>query len=123
MKGHKFLVSGDPTVARNTVYATLQNQGFTLSQINDWSAHAERGSSGESIVLGALAGKQGRHVKVHISCNSAPEGTVITLTQGTSGISGGVIGMSQANKIYSDIYNTVGAAFQNAGVLISGGSL
>jgi len=123
MKGHKFLVSGEPAVARNTVYATLENQGFVLSQIDDWSANAERGSSASSFFLGALAGKKGRHVKVHISCQTVPEGTSITLTQGTSGLSGGVIGMSQASSIYSEIYNTVGAAFQNAGVLISGGKI
>jgi len=38
-------------------------------------------------------------------------------------MSGGLIGMSQAKAIYSDIYNAVGAAFQNAGVLISGGNI
>jgi len=123
MKGHKFIVSGDPVIARDTVYASLETQGFTLTKIDDWSAAAERGSAGASIVLGAFAGKKGRHVKLNVSCQSLPEGTVIMLTQGTSGISGGVIGMSQASKIYSEIYNIVGVTFQNAGVLVSGGNL
>jgi len=122
MKGHRYVVSGDPVMARDTVYATLTNQGFTLTQIDEWSADAERGSSGASIALGALAGKKGRHVKLHVTCQSGPEGIIVTLMQGTSGASGGLIGMKQASTIYSDIYNTVGAAFQNAGVLISGGS-
>jgi len=123
MKGYQFIVSGDSAIARNTVYSALENQGFKLTQIDDWSAAAERGSSGASIFLGALAGKKGRHVKLHVSCQSAPEGTIITLTQGTSGFSGGLIGMSQASAIYSDIYNAVGATFQNAGVLVSGSNL
>ena len=123
MKGHKFVVSGDPAMARNTVYTTLENQGFTVTPIDDWSADAERGSSGASIMLGAFAGKKGRHVKLQITCQTSPEGVVITLVQGTSGVSGGLIGVSQASALYSDIYGTVGTAFQNAGVLISGDNL
>ena len=123
MKGHRFLVSGDPSIARNTVYSNLESQGFTLTQIDAWSADAERGSSGASVVLGAFAGKKGRHVKLRVTCATAPEGIVITLVQGTSGVSGGLIGVSQAAALYSDIYGAVGSAFQSAGVLISGGSL
>ncbi|MEA5002219.1 MAG: hypothetical protein VB081_01830 [Christensenella sp.] len=123
MKGQTFLVGGDPATARNTVYAALENQGFTLTHIDDWSADAERGSSGASVLLGAFAGKKGRHVKLRVTCESAPEGTVITLTQGTSGVSGGLIGVSQASSLYSDIYNAVGLTFQNAGVLISRGNI
>ena len=110
-------------MARNTVYATLENQGFALTHIDDWSADAERGSSGASVILGAFAGKKGRHVKLRVSCQSAPEGTVITLMQGTSGASGGLIGVRQASALYSDIYNVVSLTFQNAGVLISSGNL
>jgi len=122
MSGHRYIVSGDPAAARNTVYAALTGQGFTLTQVDDWSADAERGSAGASIMLGAFAGKKGRHVKLHVTCQSAPEGFAITLAQGTSGASGGLLGVKQAADIYADIYNTVGAAFQNAGVLISGGN-
>ena len=124
MAGHRFVVGGDSAMARNTVYTALQNQGFTLTPIDDWSAKAERGSKGASIWLGALAGKSGRHVILNTMCQLAPDGTtIITLTQGTSGVSGGIIGVDQASQLYSDIYNAVGAAFQNAGVLISGGNI
>jgi len=115
-----YIVSGDPSMARNTAYAALANQGFTLTNIDDWTANAERGSAGASLALGALAGKKGRHVKLHITCRTVPEGFAITLTQGTSGISGGVLGYMQASDIYTDIYKAVGWSFQNAGVLISG---
>jgi len=119
MRGHMYVVGGDPSMARNTVYTSLANQGFTLTPIDDWNAEAERGSKGASIAFGALAGKQGRHVKIRVACQTVPEGIMVTLTQGTSGASGGLIGMNQASAIYTDIYNAVGAAFQNAGVLIS----
>ena len=123
MAGHRFVVSGDPVAARNTVYNVLINQGFTLKYLDEWSAKAQRGSSGVSVALGALAGTSGRHIKLNITCQSAPDGFVITLAQGTSGISGGVIGMAQAERLYTDVYNTVGTAFQNAGILISGGNI
>ena len=123
MAGYRFIVSGDPVKARDTIYSALVTQGFTLQQIDDWSANAERGSAGASIALGALAGKKGRHVKLHVACQSSPEGLAIVLTQGTSGASGGLIGMSQAENLYSDIYNAVGGAFQNAGVFVSGGKI
>ncbi|MDR0964777.1 MAG: hypothetical protein LBM60_09190 [Clostridium sp.] len=123
MRGHKFIVSGEPAVARNTVYASLESQGFKLKPINDWSADAERGSAVASIMLGSLAGKQGRHVKLRVTCQTAPEGMVITLEEGTSGASGGLLGASQAKKIYKEIYTIVGTAFQGAGVLISGNNL
>lgn len=120
MKGYCFSVGGDPAAARDIVYRVITDQGFTLTRINDWSANAERGSSGKSIALGAFAGKKGRHVKLEIICQPNSGGSTITLTQGTSGFSGGIAGVSQANTIYGDIYNAIGAAFQNAGVLISG---
>jgi len=115
-----FVVSGDATMARETVYTSLGNQGFTVTQTGPWSAHAERGSKGGSIALGALAGKSGRHVVLDIACQATPDGNLaISLAQGASGMSGGVIGMQQAKSIYEGVYNAVGATFQNAGVLVS----
>lgn len=38
--------------------AALENQGFTLTHIDEWSADAKRGSSGTSVILGAFAGKK-----------------------------------------------------------------
>ena len=123
MKGYCFSVGGDPAAARDIVYGILTDQGFTLTRTDEWSADAERGSSGQSIILGALAGKKGRKVKLQIRCQSNSEGSVITLVQGTSGVSGGLIGMSQAKKIYTGIYDAIGAAFGSAGILISGNLL
>ncbi|MDR0198787.1 MAG: hypothetical protein LBI08_03490 [Methanomassiliicoccaceae archaeon] len=123
MKGYDFLVSGDPAVARDIVYGVLNDQGFTLIKTDEWSAVAERGSSGKSIILGAFAGKKGRHVKLQIKCQSNSEGLAIALVQGTSGLSGGLIGKGQADSIYTGIYEAITAAFQDADVLISGNLL
>lgn len=58
MKGYRCLVNGDLTAARDIVYGVLTDQGFTVTRIDEWSADAERGSSGKSVVLGAFAGKK-----------------------------------------------------------------
>jgi hypothetical protein len=124
MKGHQFVITGDPAAARDAVYQSLRDQGFTVTPNGDWAALAERGSKGASLVLGAFAGKSGRHVKLDIT--SAQDGAgnlVVSLLQGTSGISGGLIGKSQADQIYRDVYNTIGSSFQQSGALVGGGDL
>lgn len=113
-------MGGDPAVARDIVYGVLTDQGFTLTRTDEWSADAERGSSGKSVIFGAFAGKKGRHVKLQIKCQPGPEGSSITLTEGTSGLSGGLIGRNQANDIYAGVYDAIGAAFKKAGVSASG---
>jgi hypothetical protein len=124
MAGYLFVVSGDPATARNTVYAILADQGFKLEQTGEWTAKAERGSGAASILLGAAAGKKGRHVKLDIVCTTDAQGLLnVTFRQGTSGASGGIIGAMQANKIYQEVYDTVGASLQQAGVLVSGAPL
>ena len=123
MGGYCFTLSGDPTTARDIVYKAITDQGFTLTRTGEWYADAERGSSGKSIALGAFAGKKGRHVKLQIKCESGSEGSTISLKQGTSGLSGGLVGKGQADKIYTDVYDAVGTALKNAGVLTSGNPL
>ncbi|HBU12631.1 MAG TPA: hypothetical protein DEB31_07885 [Clostridiales bacterium] len=107
IKGHRFIVRGDTYKARNTVYATLENHGFTLTHMDDWSADAEKE----------------RHAKLRVTCQTTPAGLVITLTQETAAASGGLPGMDQSANLYSDVYNTIGLTFQNAGILISGSNL
>ena len=120
MAGYRFHVSGDPVRALQTVYASLQAQGFSVAATSDWSGHAERGSQAASVALGALAGSKGRHVILDVACAQDPQGTVgITLTQGTSGWSGGLIGKGQADGAYRDVYQAVGSAYQSAGVLVA----
>ena len=120
MKGYCFSLSGDPAAARDIVYKVITDQGFTLTRTDEWSAGAERGSSGKSVIFGAFAGKKGRHVKLQIKCETNPEGSVITLTEGASGLSGGLIGRNQANDIYKGVYDSIAAAFQSAGISASG---
>lgn len=120
MAGHQFVLGGNPVAARDTVYSVLESQGFKVTPLDDWSAKAERGSKGASIALGALAGKSGRYVMLDIVCQTTPDSNLaVNLTQAASGMSGGLIGLNQAKKVYAEIYSSVGATFQNAGVLIA----
>lgn len=112
--------SGDPVIARNTVYAHLEQLGFSVTRRDEWSAFAERGSAGKSIWLGAMAGEKGRHVMVEVQCASDHQGNlVISLQQGTSGWSGGIIGKNQADNIYQDVYSSIGGTLSSVGVLVS----
>ena len=123
MKGYSFSVSRDPAPARDIVYGVLEEQGFTVRHKDEWSADAERGSLGMTVILGAFAGKKGRHIKLHISCQPGVEETVIALTRGTIGIAGGLISVIQADRIYTGIYNAIRTAFQTAGIMASGAPL
>jgi len=121
MAGYQYVVSGDPALARNTVYKVLESQGYRITTTGEWTARAERGSQGASIAFGGFTGKAGRYVVLDIACQSDPQGNlVVSFLQGTSGWSGGLMGRKQAQSLYSDFYNAVSQAFQGAGVLISG---
>jgi hypothetical protein len=124
MPGYGFTVRGDAAMARDTIYQVLQDQGFTVTPKDEWSALAERGGKGASIMLGAFAGKKGRHVKFDITCTGDGQGnTSLQLIQGTSGMSGGLIGKSQADSIYNEVYGLITQAFQNSDVLLAHGKM
>ena len=122
MPGHSFTVSGEPAMARDTVYSILQGQGFTVTKLNDWAAQAERGENAIAINVGPFAKKSSLHVILDITCQTDPQGClVITLWQGTSGWNGGLISHSQTDSLYQEFYNAIGVTFQSAGVLVTGG--
>jgi hypothetical protein len=119
MAGHRFFVSGDPAMARDTVYSVLSQQGFALTSNGLWAANAERGSKAASVALGALAGSSGRHLKLEIQCAADAQGNLaITIFQGTSGWSGGIIGKNQADDAYNGVYRIISQTFHAAQVLL-----
>jgi len=121
MPGFRFVVTGDYPSASNTAGEVLQSQGYTLEPTGDFSFRAERGSKGGSIALGAFSGKSGRHVILDAVGTSDSDGNIaLTLTEGTNGMSGGLIGMKQAKGVYKDAYDALGAAFQTSGTFVSG---
>jgi len=124
MAGFQLVVSGDFEAARSTVAEILKIQGYTTEVTGEWTARAERGSKGGSIALGAFSGKSGRHVILDIAfASNSDSNFTITLTEGTSGMSGGLIGLRQAKAVYSEAYTAIGNAFQASGNLVSGTSI
>ena len=119
MAGYSFIVSGDQVLARDTVYSVLGAQGFTVTQLDAWSARAERGSQVASLVMGAFAGKKGRHLKLMVTCGADQSGNlIINLQQETSGASGGLIGTKQASEAYTEVYEVLRNTYSSAGVLL-----
>lgn len=124
MAGFKLALSGDYATIQKTVAEALQAQGFQTEVTGEWTARAERGSKGGSIVFGAFTGKSGRHIIIDIAFSTEGDGNVaVTLTEGTSGMSGGLIGMKQAKDSYREVYDTLSNTFKAAGVYVSGGKI
>jgi hypothetical protein len=113
-----FFVAGDPATARNTLDAVLAGLGFTLQYSDAWNGVAERGSKGATIAAGAFSGKS-QHMRVFVSLTADPNGnTAVTVRSGTSGWAAGAIGASRAATAYQEVFNSLGATFHNAGVLL-----
>ncbi|MCL2696130.1 MAG: hypothetical protein FWE69_07380 [Clostridiales bacterium] len=120
MAGMQFVVSGDSMAARDLVLGVFSQCQWRVALKNDWEATAEHGSKAASFWGGAFAGKGGRHVVLSIKVSADPQGnTVIGLTEIASGFSGGVIGVTQAQDVYQEMYNNVGIALSNAGIFVS----
>jgi len=120
MAGMQFIVSGNSVEARDLVLSVFHQNHWSVTLKSDWEATAEHGSKAASILVGAFAGKSGRHVILNISISVDTYGyTVITLITGTSGASGGAIGVSQANNIYKKMYENIGVALSSAGIYVS----
>ena len=117
--GMQFLVSGNSMSARDLVLNVFHFNQWRITLNGDWHATAERGDAASSIIGGAFAGKDGRHVILQIMVSLDPQGyTVISLIETTSGISGGVIGMNQAKAVYQELYDCIGMALTNAGIFL-----
>jgi hypothetical protein len=113
-----FFVSGDPLVARNTLDGILAQLGFSTQYSDAWTGVAERGSKGATIAVGAFSGKS-QHMRVHIKLATDPNGnTAITVVSGTTGLAAGVIGTSRAARAYTEVFDSLGATFHHAGVLL-----
>ena len=118
MAGHRYVVTGDPEVARDTIYSALQADGFTVTWKSDWSAIAERRVKGDSLMLALVSGKEGRHLTLDIIARSIGEDWIFTLTHGTSGL----LTKNQDISSFGDIHLKVATALHRAGLLIDGSS-
>ena len=69
------------------------------------------------MLVGAFAGKS-QHMKIGVAYRSGAAGqTVLILSKATTGMAGGLIGMSRTNKAYSEAVANIHAALARSGQL------
>jgi hypothetical protein len=113
-KSVDFLVTGDPVVARVTAEQALMANGFKVTWHDDWTATAERGSK----VGNALAGAFAQYFQVGVRLMSVQTGeTTVRLERQSSGMMGGLVGMSRVRSNMTALTAQLQATFQAAGVL------
>ena len=118
--GMQFVASGDGKVARDIVLDTFKRYEWRVQLKGEWEGVAERGSKAASFWGGAMAGKGGRYVELKIKVSANAQGNaVIDLIEGKSGMSGGLIGISQAKEVYQNLYDAVGGALTSAGIFVA----
>jgi len=113
-KSVDFLVTGDPVAARVTAEQALVANGFRVTWHDAWTGTAERGS----IVGNALAGALSQYFKVGVRLMSSETGeTTVRVERQSSGMMGGLVGVSRVRRNMTALSAQLQATFQAAGVL------
>ncbi|GAA2240554.1 hypothetical protein GCM10010401_11490 [Rarobacter faecitabidus] len=74
-----------PAEARDLAHDALWNEGWTVTKVDHWTADAERGSVGATVILGPLAGDRQQHVKFRLQVFARPGGgTAVRVRRFTS---------------------------------------
>lgn len=95
MQAVEFLIHGDPALARNTAAEILNERGFAVNWVSEWSAEAIRGSTAGNLLLGALAQK----FVVGLSVTSVGNGqSMIRFDRQNSGWMGGAVGAVRVTR-------------------------
>lgn len=115
MATYTYHLSGDPRRALDTALKVLGDQKYTVSKDSEWSATAEVGSTGKVALFGAFS----PHVRLGVTVATNPDGAVLRLVQSTTGVAGGLIGMSKVKKAVKAAGEGVQQALQSEGTLAS----
>jgi hypothetical protein len=116
MSSHEFTILGDPARARQTVSDALESRDFVMHWSDEWTAKAIKGNKTKAMFLGAFA----LYMEVGVAVRSLDDGhSVIRIDSLTTGMMGGVWGMSKTTKNFAELRDQLGAAFDAAGVLVS----
>ena len=116
MSSYEFTILGDPARARQTASDALIAREFVMHWTDDWTAKAIRGNKTKAALLGAFA----LYMEVGVAVRSIDDGhSVIRIDSLTTGMMGGVWGMSKTTKNFSELRDQLGTAFDVAGVLLA----
>lgn len=116
MLSHEFTILGDPARARQTASDALVARDFVMHWTDDWTAKAVKGNKTKAVLLGAFA----LYMEVGVAVRSLDDGhSVIRIDSLTTGMMGGVWGMSKTAKNFAELRDQLGTAFDVAGVLVA----
>jgi len=115
-----FVIQGDPESVRAIGDQVVRGAGFTVAWADQATGHAQRGSLGLTILLGAFVGKKRQSVKVDLTVFNGPQPgtTVVRLTRTSSGWAAGAIGASRNKKIFTELVQDLATPFGQAGTLL-----
>ncbi len=107
------LVTAPPETVQSAVQQAFVSNGFRVSWQNPQQGHAEKGSRGANIALGALA----QYYEVDFTLAPSTVGTTLRLLQSSSGAFGGLLGMARVKKQFQELSATLASWFQQNGLL------
>ena len=113
----QYEVTGSPAVALQTARQALEGERFAVTEIDEWTLRARRGSKAKALFVGAMS----PFVEVAVSARSVPGTgtTIIEMAQRSSGFAyaGGVIGAKKSRTAIDTARARLVEAYRAAGVL------
>jgi hypothetical protein len=112
---------GDTQAAKDLVARVLGEQGFTIEGNPNGGFSAKRGSTGMTMLLGGLAGKN-LQVTFFVNFLPGPDGSTdvrVSRNTGAGALKGGALGAARTNNVFVDVVNTIAAAAQSAGTFVN----
>jgi hypothetical protein len=119
MAGVRFYVQSDYPTARAAVDEVLSEAGFKMNYVDNFNVEAERGSKGKTLLLGAMAGKKGQHMKLGVNYGEEQGVQVVTFMQTNTGAAGGVIGYARLADIFNDLAAQIRQKYVDKTILVN----
>lgn len=111
MKTKGICVSCNENEAKNILEKAFEEKGFKVDH-KGGSYVAEKGNRTMRLLFGGLA----KYEKMEFDLTPRSDQTVVTLKKASSGISGGLLGASEAEKGFNKMVNHVVDKFKSSGV-------
>ena len=113
--------SGDPQAVKDLVARVLGEQGFATRGTPDGGLTAKRGSTGLTLLLGGLAGKN-LQMTFSVEFLGAADGGLIARVSrsvAAGALKGGALGASRTNTVFGETINAIAAAASAAGSYVN----
>lgn len=113
--------SGDQHAAKDLVARVLGEQGFTVAAAPSGGLTAKRGSTGLTLLLGGLAGKN-LQMTFSVEYLGAADGGLIARVSrsvAAGALKGGALGASRTNTVFGETINAIAATASAAGSYVN----